>query len=283
MALTFTPANNTTLVEPLGMQKSAISEEDERLIKSMIPLAQINIPSFIDISSRLSHERLSSKVDQITKAVKDIFNPAPGASHEAVLQHHIDKVKVDATHLKTISGSMHAKGVHPSDIARVITHIKDKAIGKVTHIDKGEDDIEKGHIRDLVRNLVVAGALSYGAHEMGPEDEDSKVQVDSSKASYMTEQKKRLDAFNAKHPSYKPNIKKALTAGYGGAGAPTNLTGAGVLQPESLEGKAKKSDEFKYITCDKCLKEQIHHDKQVKCRDCGKGFALDNLYRVMKR
>ena len=63
------------------------------------------------------------------------------------------------------------------------------------------------------------------------------------------------------------HMKKALTAGYGGAGAPTANTSGGVLQAEALDdGRGS----FKYITCGSCGKEQVYSKYQVRCRDCGR-------------
>lgn len=72
-------------------------------------------------------------------------------------------------------------------------------------------------------------------------------------------------------------IEKALTAGYGGAGAPGNLTGGGVMQ--SMGGT--KKGEFQYVTCNSCGKEQTHAANQVKCRECNKPFSLDQLFKLM--
>ena len=69
------------------------------------------------------------------------------------------------------------------------------------------------------------------------------------------------------------SIEKALSAGYGGAGSPTNLTGGGVFQAESVEG----SRSFKYIDCPNCGKEQPYMKYQVKCRSCGKSLPFDTL------
>lgn len=72
-------------------------------------------------------------------------------------------------------------------------------------------------------------------------------------------------------------IKKALMSGYGG-GSPLSSTGGQVLQSESLEGNIPG---FKYISCNKCGKEQIYSKFQVKCRECGQHFGMDQLYSVM--
>jgi len=75
-----------------------------------------------------------------------------------------------------------------------------------------------------------------------------------------------------------PKMKKALTAGYGGAAAPTSRVGGAVIQSENLDSG---HGGFKYVTCDGCGKEQIYAKHQVKCRDCGKSWSLDKLHQVM--
>ena len=90
--------------------------------------------------------------------------------------------------------------------------------------------------------------------------------------------KKVMQVYNKLKPqkSKKP-MNKALTAGYGGAGAPTGNTGGGVLQAESLDdGRGK----FKYATCDECGKEQVYSKFQVKCRECGKSFPMEKLHKL---
>ena len=81
-------------------------------------------------------------------------------------------------------------------------------------------------------------------------------------------------------------ISKALMAGYGGAGIPTSMVGGGVIQTQSLKGdkkKVKKDEGFKFIVCDNCGHEQIHHKYQVKCRqsECGKSFSLEKLVKLL--
>lgn len=76
----------------------------------------------------------------------------------------------------------------------------------------------------------------------------------------------------------KPDMKKALTAGYGGAGAPGHKAGGAVLQSEALDDGRHG---FKYVTCDECGKEQLYAKHQVKCRECKKSWSLDKLHQVM--
>jgi ribosomal protein S27E len=84
------------------------------------------------------------------------------------------------------------------------------------------------------------------------------------------------------HGDKRGDLDKALTAGYGGAGAPTAGVHGAVIQPESLERKTKKAEAgFKYVICDSCGHEQIYSKHQVKCRDCGKAWSLAKLLGVM--
>ncbi len=76
----------------------------------------------------------------------------------------------------------------------------------------------------------------------------------------------------------KPALSKALMAGYGGGGAPTDRMAGAVIQTESLE---QGRPGFKYITCDHCGKEQIHSKHQVKCRECGHGMSFEKIASVM--
>ena len=68
-------------------------------------------------------------------------------------------------------------------------------------------------------------------------------------------------------------LSKALTAGYGGTGAPTDRTGGSVLQTEAMDS----GQTFRYIDCPSCGKDQPYLKYQVKCRSCGKSFPFDTL------
>src|SRR5690606_5116380 len=84
VALTFTPANNATLVEPLNVSKSDIDwEADKQLIKSVEHLAETNIPSFRHITRHASAHTIYENINKITELAKSIgvdievkdFNP----------------------------------------------------------------------------------------------------------------------------------------------------------------------------------------------------------------
>lgn len=102
---------------------------------------------------------------------------------------------------------------------------------------------------------------------------------DISSDEYVQKINNHLDTLDPKPRALAGEVKKALTAGYGGAGAPTSMTGGGVFQSETLEDDGRHK--FKHITCDHCGHEQIYAKHQVKCRDCGKSFGLNKLVKLM--
>lgn len=78
-------------------------------------------------------------------------------------------------------------------------------------------------------------------------------------------------------PQKQKKLSKALTAGYGGAGAPTGRVGGSVMMTETLDpGRG-----FKYITCDHCGDEQIYAKNQVKCRKCASSFPFAKVAELI--
>jgi hypothetical protein len=72
-------------------------------------------------------------------------------------------------------------------------------------------------------------------------------------------------------------LNKALTAGYGAAGKPSDLTGGGVLQTSHVPmGRG-----ISYMTCDQCGNEQVYMPKQTRCRNCKTTIPFDKLARFM--
>lgn len=173
IALTFTPANNATLVEPVSLGKSSDEAADMELIRSVMHLAQTNVPSFRHITRTAQ----ASKVHNNLHKLATILNK---------------KVRIPSKE-ELIQGSLEHKV-----LANVIK------------------------IRD---------------------------------------------------------ITKALSAGYGGGGAPGSLVGGSVLQSEALDITPKG---FKHVTCEHCGKDQIYSKHQVKCRDCKQSWSLSKIYDVMK-
>ena len=72
VALTFTPANTATLVEPMCLTKSnTTTTEDNELIKFASSIAQDDAPSFIDISNDIRMKKIENNVLEINKLVKE--------------------------------------------------------------------------------------------------------------------------------------------------------------------------------------------------------------------
>lgn len=203
VALTFTPANNATLVEPSTMSKSDSHEEDMRLIKSVMHLAKTDVPSFRHITRQASASKVSDNFDKINQIAQELG-----------LKGRID--------------------------------------------NPGQDDIVKSSVQQKIT--------------------DNIAKIDHIIKTNKT--KNKIAKIN--------DLTKMLSAGYGGAGAPTSRTGGGVLQSEELDDgrkKVKKEEDstkgFKYLLCNSCGHEQVHMEHQVKCRDCNKHFPMADLAIVM--
>jgi len=73
IALTFSPANTATLVEPLSLSKSAPSPEDELLIKNAMAMAIDDVPTFIDIRDRLREQKILQQTQKLTDLKKGLL------------------------------------------------------------------------------------------------------------------------------------------------------------------------------------------------------------------
>lgn len=68
IALTFTPANNATLVEPINLTKGDYNAEaDMILIKSVLHLAQKNVPTFRMVTRDASATKVVNNLNKITE------------------------------------------------------------------------------------------------------------------------------------------------------------------------------------------------------------------------
>ena len=200
VALTFTPANQATLVEPTSLIKSANWEEDKKLIKSVVHLAKTNIPSFRHITRHASAEKLMENLNKIQDLAKSVG------------------IEIQMPY---------------SDVGDVIRNSIQYKLRK--------------NIEQI--NTIVSGAKQTSA--------------DNSFENFQTLFKSYVE------------LKKALTAGYGGGGIPTDMTGGSVIQSESLK------DGFNYTTCKECGHEQVYMANQVKCRKCQKSLSFEDLVRMM--
>jgi hypothetical protein len=161
IALTFTPANHSTLVEGLTFQKANPSLKEINLMKSVIPYAVDNVPALVDLSTRMVLNQISSKINEATMLIKAL----------------------------------------------------------------------------------------------------------------KSEKKKN------------EKLGKAMTCGFGGGGEPGALVSGGVITKESIKKEEKKpvKKELKYLSCDKCGKDQIYGKYQVKCRHCNKPLDLETLYPFLAK
>ena len=248
---------------------------------------------------------------------------AQQVKHTNTFKTHASKAMRDPNHINTVRESLFQRGIPAKKINKIISSIQSHMQEPVKKSNEEILEKDKDLMR-AAKNLVLAGAMGMGAHYIGNEKDPNKLTEHKAKQerTVASEDKSKKDpdkTVNSKKLGYderKPNakkefkskytdeerkkksaearkwlrentklkLKKALTAGYGGAGAPTNLSGGGVFQTESLEdGKAKKSDkgEFRYINCDNCGHEQVFMGNQVKCRKCRQNFSLNKLEDLM--
>lgn len=227
---------------------------------------------------------------------------AKSVKHTNTLKGHASKAMKDPEHIKIVHSSLLERGVDPAKAKAIVSKIQSHM---QTDIKKSDDEIEKGDLGRAAKNLVLAGALATGAGVMSPKDEPKSVKAPISQERKIAAHNAKIDdpdkmispkgyderkpnakkEFMAARKKKKEKLKKALMAGYGGAGAPTNLTNGGVFQAEKVEDgrKTKKADadEFQYISCDECGHEQVYMQHQVKCRKCRKNFNLKKLEGLM--
>jgi hypothetical protein len=364
VALTFTPANNATLVEPLSLDKSEIDwESDKQLIKSVMHLAQTNVPSFRHIERHASANTIYENINKIQELAKslgidiEVKNSDPQAIMKNAVYHklknNIEKInksvkllKVNHLNLvgpKKIELSASKQIQHPEHISKLegflhedhpmrptvvdyihnLTNEARKNNDTYMHLEaqrlynkhiksppanvekknKEEDGLNKG-VASAAKKTAVALALAHAAHFYTGGAEDVKSSQNRQVASHnerVGHPDMKLDAkqygyddvksTSIKSPfisrkKIKNRLKKALLAGYGGAGAPTNLVSGGVVQSESIDVKRKKkvknksqilNKSFSYIVCDNCGEEQVFMPHQVKCRECKNNFSLYKL------
>lgn len=73
VALTFTPANNATLVEPISLEKGSYDiAADMALIKSVMHLARTDVPSFRHITRHAQAERISNNLKQANEIASQV-------------------------------------------------------------------------------------------------------------------------------------------------------------------------------------------------------------------
>lgn len=334
VALTFTPANNATLVEPLNLNKSDINwEADKQLIKSVMHLAETNIPSFRHIERHASANTIHENIHKIQELAKslgidiEVKNSDPKTIMNQAVMHklhdNINKISSlikAAKNLDAASAAVNSvepvqatnptshtqpqidmrpldvraadKQAKQADFQGELTRLKNNVQGSTkptleTQLST-QEEFKPVTASQMKSNIVIGKhankAMKDPAHLDNIYNQISEMHGAEKANAVIAKLKERMQK------SVKEHMVKALTAGYGGAGAPGNLTGGGVIQSESLDdgrpkditiGSAKKNEGISYISCDNCGHEQAYMKHQVKCRDCGKNFPLSKLDKFL--
>ena len=311
VALTFTPANSATLVEPTSLTKS-VTKQEQQLIKSVIHLAKDNVPSFIDISNQLRMKKIEDnvkKINSLVKESKEIYLPQKNTGNiENKIKEKRDTMARDLSTYKVKPVTNMSPGTLDTEVHRV----KDanEAL-KNTQVLRHSRQIMKDNKGDYFKNLkdnhIKMGGKEEDFNEIRqgvvnflskPKDLSFKQHADNlSKLSLGKQQEYKEDVLNhiTKQGAgnyYRDNIdehlgniinsvnkrglNKAMFAGYSGCSSPMQQVSAAVIIPQSLEGRG-----FRYVTCDDCGEEQVHTKNQIKCRKCGKGFSMRKIYNTL--
>jgi len=320
VALTFTPANNATLVEPLNLDKSNNDwEADKQLIKSVMHLAQTNIPSFRHIERHASANTIYENIQKIQELAKhigvdiEVKESTPEAIMKQAVMHKI------SSNIEKISGLVKAintpRSVHAPDIIddvtpsafqvktdeavstkqkaqitnnREMNRMKERAADTSTSNTTKPSPVLNQDVNKPISGVQQKANVVIGRHAMKAAKDPAHLNNIYSQLSVSHGPEKAAAAVQkikeSMNKSIKDSLIKALTAGYGGAGSPMDNTGGGVIQSESLDdGRTSKNDMtgMNYISCDDCGHEQVYMKHQVKCRECGKNFSLSKLDKYL--
>lgn len=302
IALTFTPANNATLVEPLNLDKSSLDwEADKQLIKSVMHLAETNIPSFRHVERHASANTIHENIQKIQELAKTI-----GVDIE-IKESDPDTIMSQAV--------MHKIHGNISKINQMIKAVGRDVGGNWTMNPPADTASSSSNVIPISNNPDFKPAQATSVHRIGEEEKHTPISGTQHKANIVIGRHAKKAVSDPAHldniysqlkeshghdkatqvvtklkekmqKSIKESMIKALTAGYGGAGAPGNLTGGGVIQSEVLDdGRTIKNDlttdGISYISCDNCGHEQAYMKHQVKCRDCNKSFSLSKLDKYL--
>jgi len=274
VALTFVPANQATLVEPLNLDKSEWNvEADMILIKSVLHLAQDNVPSFRHITRTASAEKIENNLNKIAEKLGvevpwDLKQALIEDSLRAKIEENVHQIHSLVKNFGFQLSHQH----HDLGGGEALTHVK-------------AHDAEGNVVGEALFNHNKDGTLDAEGITVHPDHQRKGIGTNLvNHAQSLTGKKIKVphDQTAAGKPFWNTvDMVKALTAGYGGAGAPTNLTGGGVMQSEALDLGPKG---LRYITCDNCGKEQVYGKFQVKCREpeCGKAFSMNKLEKFFR-
>ena len=193
IALTFTPANNNTLVEPLSLDKSSFNHEaDLELIKSVMHLAQTNIPSFRHIARDASAAKIQNNIKNINQLLKQ-----SGQQELPIL----DKKQIINTSIENkIINNINQ--IH-SSICLDPNHISDSDIA-----DDNTNELEKGLKSALTASALALGLTGDATHAVkSPKSQNtSKITTPhtaTAKTNYKPEDHRAIyQTMAAEHPIY---------------------------------------------------------------------------------
>ena len=181
IALTFTPANNATLVEPIAISKSSNFDEesDQKIIKSVMHLAKSNVPSFRHIIRDAAAEKIQDNLAKIQKIACDLNVPT------AIL-------KLSKSDL--IEASLRVKINKNIDLMDSIVRSSEQELG-----------LEKG-FKEMAAGAALLGATSLGSPDLaeaGVKPQESK----TSTAQVSAANKKSIAGPKQVHPTHTVNAK----------------------------------------------------------------------------
>lgn len=277
-----------------GLSKlpAAVSEPEVKQPKTNLDIAKPNAP----MSSRLRAPSgdITADKDPADKQTAVPVQNAKQVKHDNTFKIHANRALKDDKYIDTLRQKLTDKKINPDRVNAIMDKVS-------SHMMKNED-MEKGKkLKNLAAQTALAGTLLLGTHAISQHQEQKK-QLNIAEQKIVQAKKLKEDTkkkgvqqqaaqtiatkWENNTPKRLPasKVNKALTAGCGGSGSPMDLTGGGVLQPESKKKKMKninKEEGFQYVTCNDCGEEQIYASHQVKCRKCSKSFSLKKLYDVM--
>jgi|SRR5581483_5825224 len=355
VALTFTPANQATLVEPLNLDKSSYDQEaDMLLIKSVMHLAETSVPSFRAVQKAASAAKVAknlktiknllakAKKEEMEKGWKDAAmgaamlgaaaapamatqpkQPAKTVQQQPTIKDPVQVVSsmkdpvLRALAIQESSGGKNLnhetitneKSMHAGQTAGGPWGMMPKTAGYIMSVDKSLaqkypdmqkliGDIDTNHqsitkllndnpemAADMAKSLLnhikrihgsknqdkIIHSWHYGIGGTNKASESGANLKDNEYVKLIQGHLNRLKLGKQK------KLSKALTAGYGGAGAPTGRTGGSVMMTEELDAGRG----FKYVTCDQCGDEQVYAKHQVKCRKCNCSFPFAKIAELV--
>jgi hypothetical protein len=188
IALTFTPANNATLVEPLSLDKSHDQESDMTLIRSVMHLAQSNVPSFRHIVRDASASKIQSNVEKIIKYIdadkhhlipskKEIIESAISNKiennickiHDIIKDHNLDKGLKEAAIAGMIGAAsmapMSSQDINSNKPSSKIEIKKDRNKLQNMHVSRFIKDSQKDPLLHAIGHVESTGGKFFDKHK----------------------------------------------------------------------------------------------------------------------